>query len=154
MAPNRNRQVHNPKHNPWISLIPVGLGLFMVLLDVSVLNVALPRIAEDFHARMSDVQWILNAYTLTMVVLLVLAGRIGDMVRRDRYFMAAMALFAFSSFLCAQAWNVGSLIVEGYKPNSQLSISFSKLVPNDNHRNASSQTDKNHPNHKLRHVSK
>ncbi len=97
-------------HNPWISLIPVGLGLFMVLLDVSVLNVALPRIAEDFHARMSDVQWILNAYTLTMVVLLVLAGRIGDMVRRDRYFMAAMALFAFSSFLCAQAWNVGSLI--------------------------------------------
>jgi EmrB/QacA subfamily drug resistance transporter len=108
MTPNQNRQVHS--HNPWISLIPVGLGLFMVLLDVSVLNVALPRIAEDFHARMSDVQWILNAYTLTMVVLLVLAGRIGDMIRRDRYFMAAMGLFAFSSFLCAQAWNVTSLI--------------------------------------------
>jgi len=94
----------------WLALIPVGLGLFMVLLDVSVLNVALPRIAEDFHAKMSDIQWILNAYTLTMVILLVLAGRIGDMVRRDRYFMAAMALFAFSSFLCAHSWSVGSLI--------------------------------------------
>ena len=94
----------------WLALIPVGLGLFMVLLDVSVLNVALPRIAEDFHARMSDVQWILNAYTLTMVVLLVLAGRIGDMVRRDHYFMAGMALFAFSSFLCAQSWGISSLI--------------------------------------------
>ncbi len=94
----------------WLALIPVGLGLFMVLLDVSVLNVALPRIAEDFHARMSDVQWILNAYTLTMVVLLVFAGRAGDMVRRDHYFMAGMVFFTISSFLCAQSWSIGSLI--------------------------------------------
>ncbi|AKG91376.1 drug resistance transporter, EmrB/QacA subfamily [Geoglobus ahangari] len=94
----------------WLGLIPVGMGLFMVLLDVSVLNVALPSIARDFNARMSDIQWILNSYTLTMVVLLVLAGRIGDMVRRDRYFMGAMALFTVSSFLCAQAWSTGSLI--------------------------------------------
>ncbi len=94
----------------WLPLLPVGLGLFMVLLDVSVLNVALPKIAEDFHAKMSDVQWILNAYTLTMVVLLVLAGRLGDMVRRDRYFTAGMVVFAISSFLCAQSWSVGSLI--------------------------------------------
>jgi len=50
----------------WLAFLPVALGLFMVLLDVSVLNVALPRIAEDFHARMSDLRWILNAYTLTM----------------------------------------------------------------------------------------
>ncbi len=94
----------------WLALIPVGMGLFMVLLDVSVLNVALPRIAEDFNAKMSDVQWILNSYTLTMVVLLVLAGRIGDMVRRDRYFMAGMAVFTVSSFLCAQSWSIGSLV--------------------------------------------
>jgi len=98
------------QRSSWLALIPVGLGLFMVILDVSVLNVALPSIAEDFHARMSDVQWVLNAYTLTMVVLLVLAGRVGDMVRRDRYFMAGMGLFALSSFLCAQSWNIGSLI--------------------------------------------
>ncbi len=95
----------------WLALIPVGMGLFMVLLDVSVLNVALPSIAQDFKAKMSDVQWILNSYTLTMVVLLVLAGRIGDMVRRDRYFMAGMALFTVSSFLCAQSWSIGSLII-------------------------------------------
>ncbi|WP_456370229.1 DHA2 family efflux MFS transporter permease subunit [Geoglobus sp.] len=94
----------------WLGLIPVGMGLFMVLLDVSVLNVALPSIARDFNARMSDIQWILNSYTLTMVVLLVLAGRIGDMVRRDRYFMGAMIIFTVSSFLCAQAWSIGSLI--------------------------------------------
>lgn len=94
----------------WLALIPVGLGLFMVLLDVSVLNVALPRIAEDFNAKASDVQWILNAYTVTMVVLLVLAGKLGDMVRRDYYYMVGMLLFGFSSYLCAESWNVGSLI--------------------------------------------
>ncbi len=94
----------------WLALIPIGLGLFMVLLDVSVLNVALPSIADDFNAKASDVQWILNAYTITMVVLLVLAGKLGDMVRRDYYYMAGMVLFGLSSYLCAEAWNVGSLI--------------------------------------------
>jgi EmrB/QacA subfamily drug resistance transporter len=95
----------------WLALIPVGMGLFMVLLDASVLRVALPRISQDFHATMSDIQWISNAYTLTMVALLVLSGRIGDMIRRDHYFISAMGIFTLSSFLCAQAWSVASLIV-------------------------------------------
>ncbi len=94
----------------WLALIPVGLGLFMVLLDVSVLNVALPRIAEDFNAKATDVQWILNAYTITMVALLVLAGKVGDMVRRDYYYMTGMLLFGISSYLCAEAWDINSLI--------------------------------------------
>ncbi|MDI3497426.1 DHA2 family efflux MFS transporter permease subunit [Archaeoglobus sp.] len=94
----------------WIAFLPVSAGLFMVLLDVSVLNVALPRIAEDFGAKMSDLQWIMNAYTLTMVVLLVLAGRIGDMVRRDRFFILGMVIFVLGSFLCAQSWNTQSMI--------------------------------------------
>ncbi len=101
----------NSTKNSWLALIPVGMGLFMVLLDASVLRVALPKITQDFHATMSDVQWISNSYTLTMVSLLVLAGRIGDIVRRDKYFISAMAIFTISSFLCAQAWNVPSLIV-------------------------------------------
>jgi len=94
----------------WIAFLPISLGLFMVLLDVSVLNVALPRIAEDFNAKMSDLQWILNSYTLTMVVLLVIAGRIGDMYRRDRLFIAGMIIFTVSSFLCAQSWSIESLV--------------------------------------------
>lgn len=94
----------------WIAFLPVSLGLFMVLLDVSVLNVALPKIAEDFNAKMSDLQWILNSYTLTMVVLLVLAGRIGDMYRRDRLFIVGMVIFTVSSFLCGQSWSIDSLV--------------------------------------------
>jgi len=91
----------------WFAFLPVGLVSlwFFLMLAFSI------RIAEGFHARISDLQWILNAYTITMVVLLVLAGRIGDMVRRDRYFVFGMGIFVFGSFLCAQSWNVGSLIV-------------------------------------------
>ncbi len=95
----------------WLAFLPVSAGLFMVLLDVSVLNVALPRIAEDFGAKMTDLQWIMNAYTLTMVVLLVIAGRIGDMVRRDRFFILGMVIFVLGSFLCAQSWNTQSMIL-------------------------------------------
>ncbi|MEM0203673.1 MAG: DHA2 family efflux MFS transporter permease subunit [Archaeoglobaceae archaeon] len=94
----------------WIAFLPVSLGLFMVLLDVSVLNVALPRIAEDFNAKMSDLQWILNSYTLTMVVLLVLAGRLGDIYERNKLFIVGMIVFTASSFLCAQSWSIESLI--------------------------------------------
>ena len=81
------------KQKPWISVIPVIIGVFMVMIDVSILNVALPKIAEEFNASASDVQWILNAYTVTLVVLLILAGKIGDMVSRNYYYSAGMAIF-------------------------------------------------------------
>jgi len=94
----------------WLGIIPLSIGLFMVLIDVSILNIALPSISEDFNAKASDVQWILNSYTLTLVVLLILAGKIGDMVERDKYFAFGMALFTISSYLCAESWDVYSLI--------------------------------------------
>ena len=96
--------------NPWLSMIPVIIGIFMVMLDVSILNVALPRIAEEFNARTSDVQWILNAYTITLVILLILAGKIGDMVSRNYYYSLGMAIFAFGSYLCAESWDIISFI--------------------------------------------
>ncbi len=98
------------RRSPWLGVIPLSIGLFMVLVDVSILNIALPSISKDFNAKASDVQWILNAYTITLVVLLVLAGKIGDMVERHRYFALGMALFTISSYLCAESWNIGSLI--------------------------------------------
>ena len=100
----------NPQRNPWFSMIPVIIGVFMVMIDVSILNVALPRIAEEFNARASDVQWILNAYTITLVVLLVLAGKIGDMVSRNYYYSTGMAIFVIGSYLCAESWDIISFI--------------------------------------------
>ncbi len=78
----------------------------MVLIDTSVLNVALPSIAQEFKASASDVEWILNAYTITLVVLLIPFGRIGDMVRRDLLYCLGMSIFVLGSYLCAQSWNV------------------------------------------------
>jgi|Deesub1362A_J573_1020465.scaffolds.fasta_scaffold00562_20 EmrB/QacA subfamily drug resistance transporter len=92
--------------NPWLSLIPVAIGVFMVMLDTSILNIALPSIAEEFNASASDVQWLLNAYLITLVVLLVTFGRLGDMVKRNLLYVTGMAVFIAGSFLCAKSWDI------------------------------------------------
>ncbi len=96
--------------NPWISLIPVIIGVFMVMLDTSILNIALPEIAQDFRASASDVQWLLNAYLITLVVLLITMGRIGDMVRRNLLYTGGMAIFTLGSYLCAESWSIGAFV--------------------------------------------
>jgi len=97
--------------NPWLSLLPVAIGVFMCVLDMSVLNVALPKIAQDFHASASDVQWLLNAYLITFVVLLTTFGKIGDMVRRDLFYVSGMAVFITGSYLCANSWSIPAFIL-------------------------------------------
>ncbi|MDQ6965190.1 MAG: MFS transporter, partial [Mariprofundales bacterium] len=97
--------------NPWLSLIPVATGVFMVMLDTSILNIALPSIAEEFNASASDVQWLLNAYLITLVVLLVTFGRLGDMVKRNLLYVTGMAVFIAGSLLCAESWNILVFIV-------------------------------------------
>ncbi|MBO8181288.1 MAG: DHA2 family efflux MFS transporter permease subunit [Archaeoglobus sp.] len=101
---------HHTEHNPWVSMIPVAIGVFMVLLDVSILNVALPSITQEFNARASDVQWILNAYLITLVILLITFGKIGDMVKRNLLYATGMGIFTLGSYLCAQSWSIGSFI--------------------------------------------
>ncbi len=83
----------------------------MVIIDASVLNVALPSIAQEFKATATDVEWILNAYTITLVILLIPFGRIGDMVRRDLLYCVGMSVFVIGSYLCAQSWNVTVFII-------------------------------------------
>lgn len=94
----------------YLRLFPIYIGVFMVMLDASILNVALPRIAEDFNAKTSDVQWIQTSYTLTLVSLYMIAARIGDMVPREKYYISGMLVFTFGSYLCAQSWNIASFI--------------------------------------------
>jgi len=97
--------------NPWLSLIPVVVGLFMVVLDMSILMVALPKITQDFQATASDVQWLLNAYLITLVVLLIVFGKIGDATRRDLLYTAGMAIFLIGSYCSAKSWNIGVFIL-------------------------------------------
>jgi len=86
------------------------LGSGMAFLDATVVNIALPRIGEDFDADLSALQWTVNAYTLTLAGLLLLGGALGDRLGRRRVFMAGVAWFAVASVLCALAPTVEVLI--------------------------------------------
>ncbi len=91
-------------------LVVVCLAQFMVILDVSIVNVALPSIHSALHFSTPGLQWVVNAYTLTFAGLLMLGGRCADLLGRRRVFLGGTALFAASSLLCAVADSRGLLI--------------------------------------------
>jgi MFS family permease len=82
-------------------LVVVCLGQFMVILDVSIVNVALPSIKDALGFSTNGLQWVLNAYTLTFAGFLLLGGRAADLLGRRRMFLAGTLLFAGASLLCA-----------------------------------------------------
>jgi EmrB/QacA subfamily drug resistance transporter len=85
----------------WWALVTVSLGLFMALLDVTIVNVALPTIGDDLNTSFADLQWVVSAYTLALAVFLVTAGRLGDLFGRKRLFIVGLGVFALGSMLCA-----------------------------------------------------
>ena len=91
-------------------LFVVCLAQFMVILDVAVVNVALPSMRNSLHFSTTGLQWIVNAYTITFAGFLMLGGRSADLLGRRRVFVAGTALFAFSSLACALADSRGLLI--------------------------------------------
>jgi EmrB/QacA subfamily drug resistance transporter len=91
-------------------LAVVCLAQFMIILDVSIVNVALPSIRDGLHFSTTGLQWVVNAYTLTFAGLLMLGGRSADLLGRRRVFLFGTATFALSSLLCALASSRGLLI--------------------------------------------
>ncbi|HEV2461643.1 MAG TPA: MFS transporter [Ktedonobacterales bacterium] len=94
-----------PDPRRWWALAATSFGLFMALLDVTIVNVALPTIGDDVKASFSDLQWVINAYALSLAVLLVTAGRLGDIFGRKRLFMLGLGLFALGSLICGLSGN-------------------------------------------------
>jgi len=101
----------------WWTLAAMCFALFMVMLDNTVVNVALPSIQADFDASLSALEWTINAYTLTFAVLLVTGGRLGDLFGRRRVFLYGVVIFALASATIALApsdgWLVASRAVQG-----------------------------------------
>lgn len=97
--------------NPWIVLVLVCLAQFMVVLDATVTNVALPSIQADLRMSDADLQWIVNAYTLVFGGFLLLGGRAGDLIGRKRVFLAGVALFTSASALCGISSSEEMLII-------------------------------------------
>jgi EmrB/QacA subfamily drug resistance transporter len=94
----------------WLTLIILLLAAFMNLLDVSIVNIAIPSIQRDLHASYADVQWALAGYTLAYALVLITGGRLGDTFGRKRLFLIGVTGFTIMSALCGAAQSPGELI--------------------------------------------
>jgi MFS family permease len=95
----------------WLVLAVTVAAQFMVIVDVSVVNVALPAIKHDLHFSQDNLQWVITAYAILFGGTLLLGGRLADLLGRRRLFMAGVAVFTVGSLLSGLAWSAGALIV-------------------------------------------
>jgi EmrB/QacA subfamily drug resistance transporter len=96
--------------NPWAVLLVVSLGFFMTLLDLTIVNIAIPNMLTKLNASLDDILWVINAYALVLAVLVITAGRLGDLIGPRPMFTAGIALFTAASAACGLAQTPGQLI--------------------------------------------
>jgi EmrB/QacA subfamily drug resistance transporter len=106
----QRRRLITEEHSRWWTLGAMCFALFMIMLDNTVVNVALPSIQRDLHASLQSLEWTMNAYTLTFAVLLVTGGRLGDIFGRRKLFLFGVAIFGASSLAVGLAPNDATLI--------------------------------------------
>jgi EmrB/QacA subfamily drug resistance transporter len=99
------------EHRKWWTLWAVAFGLFMIMLDNTVVNVALPSIQQDLKVSVSSLEWVVNAYFLTFAVLMLTGGKLADLFGRRRIFIVGLVVFTLSSLACGLASNGETLIV-------------------------------------------
>src|SRR5918996_6272912 len=101
----------------WLALYVLCTGMLMIVLDITIVNVALPTIQDDLGFTQSSLAWVVNAYLIAFGGLLLLSGRFGDILGRKTVFMAGLALFTFASLLCGVAQTqemlVGARFLQG-----------------------------------------
>lgn len=98
------------ENRKWWTLGAVSFALFMIMLDNTVVNVALPSIQRGLGAGISELEWVVNAYALTFAVLMLTGGKLADMFGRKRLFLIGLAVFAGSSLACGLAGSAGELV--------------------------------------------
>src|SRR3954453_13606380 len=104
-------------HNRWLALYVLCAGMLMIVLDITIVNVALPSIQDDLGFSQSNLAWVVNAYLVPFGGLLLLAGRLGDLLGQRRVFLSGLALFTAASAACALAQTqemlIGARFVQG-----------------------------------------
>jgi EmrB/QacA subfamily drug resistance transporter len=96
--------------NPWLVLVVLCTGFFMILLDTTIVNVAIPAMSAGLKTTLDQILWVLNAYILTYAVLLITAGRLGDLYGQRNLFAIGLAIFTLASALCGFSQNANELI--------------------------------------------
>src|SRR5947209_302137 len=96
-------RLFSPEFRKWWTLLAVAFGLFMIMLDNTVVNVSLPSIQRDLHIGISEVEWVVNAYALTFGVLLLTGGKLADLLGRRAIFISGLVIFTASSLACGLA---------------------------------------------------
>jgi EmrB/QacA subfamily drug resistance transporter len=105
------------QYRKWWTLAAVAFGLFMIMLDNTVVNVALPSIQRDFQTDLSELEWVVNGYALTFGVLMLTGGKLADLLGRRRIFITGLAIFTAASLACGLATSaeflIGARVVQG-----------------------------------------
>src|SRR6266508_4577485 len=106
-----------PENRKWLTLAAVSFGLFMIMLDNTIVNVALPSIERDLGIGISELEWVVNGYALTFAVLMLTGGKLADMYGRRLIFIFGLAIFTASSLVCGLApdehFLIGARVVQG-----------------------------------------
>src|SRR5688572_14555783 len=96
--------------NPWLVLIVLCLGFFMILLDTTIVNIAIPDMIDELGASLDQILWVINAYILAYAVLLITAGRLGDLFGPKPLFIIGLVVFTLASAACGLAQTPNQLI--------------------------------------------
>src|SRR6201997_3262744 len=116
----------------WMSLVVVCLAQLMIVLDTTIVNVALPSIQRDLGFSQGNLTWVINAFLVTFGSFLLLAGRLGDLLGRKRVFMTGVVMFTGASLLCGVAPSQGALIgarfLQGVGAAAQASVILAIIV--------------------------
>src|SRR4028118_1683865 len=99
-----------PSRDRWVALVVLCIGMLMIFLDTTIVNVALPVIQDDLGFSQSGLAWVVNAYLISFGGLLLLAGRLGDLISRRGVFLAGLGVFTVASLLCGIAQSQGMLV--------------------------------------------
>src|ERR1041385_5046165 len=103
------KETHDERRR-WLALYTLCVGMLMIVLDATIVNVALPSIQADLGFSQSSLAWLVNAYLIAFGGLLLLAGRLGDLIGQRRVFLIGLGVFTVASLLCATAQSQGVLI--------------------------------------------